>query len=255
MNLSIVIPCYNDVDTVAKLRREFFPVAAELAKTRLVEVVFVDDGSTDGTWETLNDAFGNGKVPGTSVRIERHSANRGLGAALRTGFGVACGEVVVTTDSGGAYQFSEIPALLDLLTSEVDLVTASPYHPQGGVGAVPPFRLSLSRGASLLYRLLVSWNVYTYTAVFRAYRWMVLEHVPFDSNDCLAGTELLVNGLLLGYRVAEYPTVRHSRARGVSSAKIMRTILAHLRFQWRVLLHRLHVTPLVKDRQPVGGSA
>jgi dolichol-phosphate mannosyltransferase len=162
---------------------------------------------------------------------------------------------VVTTDCGGTYQFSEIPALLEQLTPDVDMVTASPYHPQGGVAAVPPYRLLLSRGSSLLYRLLVGWNVYTYTALFRAYRWMVLEHVPFESNGFLAGTELLVNGLLLGYRVAEYPTVRHSRAHGVSSAKIMRTILAHLRFQWRVLLHRLHVTPLVKDRQPVGGSA
>lgn len=255
MNLSIVIPCYNEVDNVAKLQREFFPVAVELAKTRSVEVVFVDDGSTDGTWPALNDAFGGGKVPGIVVHIERHSANRGLGAALRTGFGVARGEVVVTTDSDGTYQFSEIPALLEHLTPEVDMVTASPYHPQGGVAEVPPYRLILSRGDSLLYRLLVSWNVYTYTALFRAYRWTVLEHVPFESNGFLAGTELLVNGMLLGYRVAEHPTMLHSRAHGVSKAKIARTILAHLRFQWRVLLHRLHITPLVKGRQPVGGPA
>ncbi len=255
MNLSIVIPCYNEVDNVSKLQREFFPVATELARTRSVEVVFVDDGSTDGTWQALTGAFGGGKVPGIAVHLQRHTVNQGLGAALRTGFGMARGEVVVTTDSDGTYRFSEIPALLERLTSEVDLVTASPYHPQGGVANVPPSRLILSRGDSLLYRLLVSWNVYTYTALFRAYRWMVLEHVPFESNGFLAGTELLVNSLLLGYRVAEYPTVLRSRVHGVSKAKIVRTILAHLRFQWRVLLHRLHVQSLVKDRQPVGGPA
>src|SRR5574341_242348 len=192
MNLSIVIPCYNEVDNVVKLRREFFPVAAELAKTQLIEVVFVDDGSTDGTGSALNDAFGGGKVPGISVRIERHNANRGLGAALRTGFGVARGEVVVTTDSDGTYQFSEIPALLERLTPDVDIVTASPYHPQGGVADMPASRLILSRGDSLLYRLLVSWDVYTYTALFRAYRWMVLEHVPFESNGFLADRKSVV---------------------------------------------------------------
>jgi dolichol-phosphate mannosyltransferase len=255
MDLSIVIPCYNEIDNVPKLRREFFPVAVELAKTRTVEVVLVDDGSTDGTWDALHEAFGGGKTAGIAVRLERHCANRGLGAALRTGFGVARGEVVVATDSDGTYKFSEIPALLERLTPEVDIVTASPYHPQGGVAGVPPYRLILSRGDSLLYRLLVNWNIYTYTALFRAYRWMVLEHVPFESDGFLAGTELLVNGLLLGHRVAEYPTVLHARAHGLSKAKIARTILAHLRFQWRILLHRLGVTPLVKDRQPVGRSA
>jgi len=254
MNLSIVIPCYNKMESVPKLRQEFFPVAVELAKTRSVEVIFVDDGSTDGTWESLTAAFGDGKVPGIQVRVERHAVNRGLGAALRTGFGVARGEVVITTDSDGTYPFTEIPALLLPLTPEVDIVTASPYHPDGDVVGVSAYRLILSQGSSLLYRLLVDWNVRTYTALFRAYRWTVLEHVPFASNGFLAGTELLVNGMLLGYHAAEYPTVLHSRARGVSKVKIVRTILAHLRFQWRILLHRLHVTPLVKGRQPVGGQ-
>jgi len=253
MDLSIVIPCYNEADNVPKLQREFFPVAAELARTRSVEVIFVDDGSTDGTWQALTDTFA-GKVPGIPVRIERHTVNRGLGAAIRTGFAVARGEVVVTTDSDGTYQFTEIPALLSRLTPDVDIVTASPYHPEGGVAGVSAYRLILSQGSSLLYRLLADWNVHTYTALFRAYRWTVIEHVPFKSNGFLAGTELLVSGMLLGYHAAEYPTVLHARAHGVSKAKIIRTIQAHLRFQWRVLLHRLHVTPLVKDRQPVGGQ-
>ena len=254
MNLSIVIPCYNEAENVPKLRREFFPVALELAKTRSLEVIFVDDGSTDGTWQALTEAFGGGKVPGIVVRVERHVVNRGLGAAIRTGFGVARGEIVVTTDSDGTYQFAEIPALLSYLTPEVDIVTASPYHPDGGVAGVSAYRLILSRGSSLLYRLLADWKVHTYTALFRAYRWTVLEHVPFESNGFLACTELLVNGMLLGYHAAEYPTVLHARAHGASKAKIVRTILAHLRFQWRILLHRLHITPLVKDRQPVGGQ-
>lgn len=87
--------------------------------------------------------------------------------------------------------------------------------------------------------------------LFRAYRRKVIEHMSFESDGFLAGTELLVKGMLLGYRVAEYPTVLHSRVSGMSKAKLARTILAHLNFQARVLLHRLNLVSLVEPCQAV----
>lgn len=248
MDLSIVIPCYNEVKNVPKIQREFFPVATELAKSHSLEAIFVDDGSTDGTGQALRDTFGNGHPPQVSVRFKRHSVNRGLGAALRTGFAAARGKVIVTTDSDGTYKFSEIPALLSYLTPDVDMVTASPYHPAGRVMGVPAYRLILSRGSSTIYRLLVDWRVHTYTCLFRAYRREVIEHVSFESDGFLAGTELLVKGMLMGYRLAEYPAVLHSRVFGASKAKLARTILAHLSFQTRVLLHRLDLASLVESQ-------
>ncbi len=254
MNLSIVIPCCNEADNVGKLREELFPVVAEMAQTRSVEVVFVDDGSTDETWLALNNAFGEGRVPeGVTVRFERHPVNRGLGAAVRTGLAASRGEVVVTTDADGTYQFVTIPALLACLAPDVDIVTASPYHPKGGVANVEPYRLVLSQGSSLIYRVLVGWGVHTYTALFRAYRRRVIDDITFESNGFLGGTELMVKAMLRGYRVTEFPTVLYSRAFGASKAKIMRTIRAHLQFQWRVLLHRLRLAPLVQPR-PVEGK-
>lgn len=236
MDLSLVIPCYNEIENIPKLQTEFFPVAAELARTRSVEVIFVDDGSADGTGQALKKAFGHGNVAGVSVKIECHPVNRGLGGAIRTGLAAARGEIVVTTDSDGTYQFSEIPALLSYLKPEVDLVTASPYHPAGEVDGVPAYRLILSRGSSTMYRLLASRHVHTYTALFRAYRRSVIENVPFESNGFLAGTELLVNAMRMGYRIAEYPTVLRSRVFGESKAKLARTIQAHLNFQVQVLM-------------------
>lgn len=243
MNLSLIIPCYNEVDNVAKLEREFVPVVAELAQTRSVEVIFVDDGCTDGTVEALQKAFGaETRWP---VRIERHGRNRGLGAAIRTGLAAAQGDILVTTDSDGTYRFTEIPALLALMTPDVDIVTASPYHPQGGVAGVAAYRLVLSRGSSLIYRLLVNWRIHTYTALFRAYRRSAIANITFQSDGFLAGTELLVKAMLSGARPAELPAVLYSRVHGVSKAKIARTIRAHLGFQWRICLHRLGIAPLV----------
>jgi dolichol-phosphate mannosyltransferase len=125
------------------------------------------------------------------------------------------------------------------------MVTASPYHPSGGVAGVPAYRLLFSRGCSAIYRLLVDWRVYTYTCLFRAYRREVTEHVTFESDGFLAGTELLVKGMLMGYQAAEHPAVLYRRAYGESKAKIKRTVLAHLGFQARVLAHRLGLRPIV----------
>jgi dolichol-phosphate mannosyltransferase len=253
MQVSIVIPFYNEVLNVAKLQAELVPVAAALSVAGPIELILVDDGSTDGSLE----AFRQGIHPsaGVDLRFERHTQNRGLGAALRTGFAVAQGEVVVTTDSDGTYAFGEIPALLARLTSSVDLVTASPYHPRGGVDGVPGYRLVLSRGSSLIYRILVDAHLYTYTSLFRAYRRSVISLVPFQSSGFLAGTELLVKALLLGYTAAEYPTVLHSRASGVSKAKLTRTTMAHLRFQGQIVLHRLGLRPVVAARMAHHGGA
>jgi dolichol-phosphate mannosyltransferase len=55
--------------------------------------------------------------------------------------------------------------------------------------------------------------------------------------------------MLMGYRVAEYPTVLHSRAAGASKAKVFRIIRAHLRFQWSILLRRLRLAPLPQPQE------
>lgn len=245
MDVSIVIPACNEEDSVLPLVDKLFPVVAQLRRDRSVEVVFVDDGSRDRTYELLTQITAGQ----TDMRIVQHEVNRGLGAALRTGFAHARGDVIVTTDSDATYRFEEIPNLIAALKPGVDIVTASPYHRSGGVENVPGYRIFLSRGSSLIYQIIVSRHVATYTALFRAYRREVVRRVPFESTGFLAGTELMVNAMLMGYRVAEYPTVLHSRVAGQSKAKIFRIIRAHLRYQFSVLLRRLRLKPLPQPRE------
>jgi dolichol-phosphate mannosyltransferase len=240
MDISIVIPCCNEEDSVPQLAAKLFPVVERLRRERSVEVVFIDDGSTDATYQALREI--SSAQP--DMRIVQHAVNKGLGAALHTGFANAAGEVIVTSDSDGTYGFDEIPALVSYLRPGIDIVTASPYHRQGGIENVPAYRIFLSRGSSLIYQIIVDRHIATYTALFRAYRREVVRRVPFHSPGFLAGTELMVNAMLMGYRVAEYPTVLHARQAGASKAKIIRIIRAHLRFQWSVLLRRLKLAPL-----------
>jgi len=244
LRLSVVVPCFNEEANVRQLGDRLFPVLLTLRGAyNEVEVVLVDDGSADATWAEMLALAAN-LQEALTVRPIRHPANAGLGAALRTGLGGSTGDVVVTTDSDATYRFEEIPAILSLLTESVDIVTASPYHPRGSVDNVPRHRLVLSRGASLLYRVLVDWRIHTWTALFRAYRRRVIESVPFASTGFLAGTELLVNALAVGYRAVEYPTVLRSRVLGTSKAKLARTVRAHLEFQASVAARRLrHTAP------------
>jgi dolichol-phosphate mannosyltransferase len=246
MDLTIVIPCFDESDNIQILADELFPVVGELRRDRSVEVLFVEDGSTDGTGELLRDRFGGDP----DVRVARHDRNRGLGAALRTGFKHASGEVVVTTDSDASYPFSLIVPLLDRLQPGVDLVTASCYHRDGGVDNVPGYRIFLSKSASLMYRILVDWNIHTYTCMFRAYRRNILDTLTFESRGFLAVTELLVSARLQGYTVSELPCTLRVRRYGASKAKLSWIILSHLRFQVRMLLSGdvLHRRPSVSPR-------
>jgi len=245
MLLSVIIPCYNEEDNVQKMRDELYPVLENLSRDYEIQVVFVDDGSRDETLSRLKETFGGMNHPRIRYVFLKHEVNRGLGAALRTGFAGAQGDLIVTTDSDGTYKFATIPALLAKLTPDVDIVTASPYHPDGQVVGVPGYRLVLSQGASFLYRVLVNWRIHTYTCLFRAYRRKVIDTITFKSDGFLAGTELMVKGMLKGYKVSEYPAVLYSRVFGTSKAKLIRTIRAHLGFQWQVFLHRLRLVPLV----------
>lgn len=264
MKLSIIIPCYNESENINKLYDELLPVVRNLVLNNteidlpnfsLIEMVFVDDGSSDDSLLKLKEYFQDENKTWLLCKFIRHETNRGLGAAIRTGFSNSEGDIIVTVDSDGTYKFSEIPSIISCLyAKDVDIVTASPYHPQGHVAGVPSNRLFLSRGSSFLYRLLVDWNIYTYTSLFRAYRSEVVKNIGFKSDGFLAGTEILVNAVSKGLRVAEFPSVLTKRMYGVSKAKILETIFAHLNFQWQLLFHRFQKVVIDTDKKQINQS-
>lgn len=234
-DLSVIIPCYNEAEGIAHMHARLLAVLPELQKRGSIEVVLVDDGSSDSTFDDLHAAFADVD----HVTIVQHERNRGLGAALRTGFAHASGTILVTADSDGTYPFAEIPRMLDMLKPGIDVVTASPYHPAGGVENVPGYRVFLSKGASLMYRVLLDWRIHTYTSMFRAYRREVVERVHTQSNGFLMVTELLVGTLLSGFHVAEYPTTLRVRRYGQSKARVLAIIRSHLQFQGALIGSRL----------------
>jgi glycosyltransferase involved in cell wall biosynthesis len=117
--LSVVIPCYNEVATVA------YVVKRVLESPWVAEVILVDDGSTDGTRDLLGDLTSDGDVP---VRVVLHPHNRGKGAALRTGFAEATAEYVIVQDADLEYDPGEFGTLLvPLIDGRADVVYGSRF--------------------------------------------------------------------------------------------------------------------------------
>ena len=232
----MVAPLFNEEDSIPMLAHTLSQLAGRLAPEYELECVLVDDGSRDNTTSEAEKHF----TSFPRVILIRHDRNRGPGAAVRTGFGKATGDLICTIDSDCTFDPLNLPSMLKILDDQkADIVTASPYHPNGGVENVPPWRLLLSRGASFIYRRVSACKLYTYTSFMRIYRRRVIETVKFEDNGFAAFTEMLLRAGLQGYKVAEIPMVLKSRAVGTSKMKVMYTIRTHLGLMTRALWWRI----------------
>jgi len=185
-SVSIIIPCFNESEGIEPLKIKLLPVLEQLRLVRSVELILVDDGSTDNTFVKLELSFDQ------QAYIVCHKTNRGIWAAIRTGLAYSTGKIICTLDSDCTYDPKHVIDLLDLIHGDVDIVTGSPYHPKGTVTNVPAWRLFLSKGLSQIYRLVLPRKLYTYTSIFRAYRREVLETIPTTSLRFLGLVEILV---------------------------------------------------------------
>ncbi|MBI2151825.1 glycosyltransferase family 2 protein [Candidatus Woesearchaeota archaeon] len=237
--LSIIIPCYNEELGIPNLKSHLDQILNNLSKTYSLELIFVDDGSKDRTLELLKENFCGLKKNKIEAKFIKHEVNQNLGAAMRTGFANATGDFVITMDSDCTYDPQTIPEMLKLLGENTDMVVASPYHPLGEVKNVPKYRLLLSGAITLIYRLLTGSKIYTYTALFRAYKQKVIKDVHFNSNDFLATAEMLINALNKGYKVKEFPTILNVRQFGESKIRLARVIKSHFKYASSLLFLKL----------------
>jgi dolichol-phosphate mannosyltransferase len=104
MRVSVVVPVYNEEKTVAKVLGLLSNVPLDL------EVVVVDDASTDRTWDILQEL--RQKEPYNKYRYVRHERNQGKGVGLRTGFGLVTGDLVTIQDADMEYDPQDLPALV-----------------------------------------------------------------------------------------------------------------------------------------------
>ncbi len=233
--ISIIIPCFNEQEGIPNLAQKLPPALAELNTYFDTELIFVDDGSSDNTNTLLHQHFSN--TPNTVIL--KHEKNQNLGGALRTGFAKASGDLIAAFDSDCTYQPDVLLTMAKMMNIETDIVTVSPYHPQGKVNNVPKYRLFLSKSISKIYGLLLHANIYTYTAMVRVYKKEVIENIQFKSNTFLAVTEIMIKSLLKGYKVKELPTTLSVRQFGTSKIKTVKVMRDHLKLIGKIIRYKL----------------
>jgi glycosyltransferase involved in cell wall biosynthesis len=202
VTLSVVIPCYNEIDTVEELLRKVREVPLRM------EVIVVDDGSTDGTRELLTRLREEGLVD----QLVFHEHNSGKGAALRTGFARATGDVVVVQDADLEYDPSEFPLLLEpILGGKADAVFGSRFL--GGPHRVLLYWHSVgNRLLTLLSNMLTDVNLTDMETCYKMVRRELLQSLPLSADRFGIEPELTARLAQAGARIYELPISYHGRS-------------------------------------------
>lgn len=176
MKLSIIIPVYNEHKTVPKI---LAAVQAAPCPADDRELVIVDDASTDGTADVLAERVRENP----QWKLLRHEKNRGKGAALRTGFEAATGDLILIQDADLEYDPGDYPALLQpILDGRADVVYGSRFI-GGGPHRVAYFWHSVgNRFLTLLSNMLTDLNLTDMEVCYKVFKKKVLDSVELKEN-------------------------------------------------------------------------
>ena len=205
MLLSVVIPVFNEEQTVGNIIKRVKAVMAKLGCG--YEIIVVDDYSGDQSLEISKKA---------GARVYQLKTHMGKGYALRAGLAKAKGEIVVTIDSDGSHRPEELPLLLaPVLKNQADLAIGSRYLSQKPVVA-----RRLNAFGVRLFNFLI--RLFTRTAVsdsqsgYRVMKSAVLADMHLKSGEYEIESEMLVKTAKLGFRVVEVPITFEQRTYGRS---------------------------------------
>jgi glycosyltransferase involved in cell wall biosynthesis len=202
VTLSVVVPCYNEIHTVERLLRSVRDVRLR------IEVIVVDDGSTDGTRDLLEKLRDEGLVD----QLVFHSRNGGKGAALRTGFARATGDVVVVQDADLEYDLSEFPFLLEpILSGKADAVFGSRFL--GGAHRVLLYWHSVgNRLLTLLSNMFTDVNLTDMETCYKMVRRELLQSLRLSADRFGIEPELTARLARTGARIYEVPISYNGRS-------------------------------------------
>ena len=161
-SLTIAVPLYNESETIDYMKERLIEAIEKINLPNL-NILFVDDGSTDNTYDLLSEKFSDFK----NVEIIKHNKNKNLNGFLITVINNCDTEFVVFLDSDCTFDPIYIADMLNLISPDIDIINVSPYHHEGDVEGVKKGRLLVSNGANMLYNLLVDKNISSYTTIFK----------------------------------------------------------------------------------------
>ena len=194
MKLSVVIPCFNEFSTIQTAVNR-----VKEAPLDEIEIVIVDDASTDGTREVLKK-----EIEQSVDKVIYHDVNSGKGAALRSGFREVSGDIVVVQDADLEYDPSEIPILMQpILTGKADVVYGSRFTGSGPHRVLYFWHMIGNRFLTLLSNMLTNLNLTDIETCYKMFRREVIQSIEIKEDRFGFEPEITAKIARTGCRIYE----------------------------------------------------
>jgi len=195
LKLSVLIPVYDEVNTISAVLEEVGRVSVEK------EIILVDDCSTDGTREFLRERFGEG---GGGIKVIYHDANMGKGAAIKTALTYASGDFSIIQDADSEYDPGDYPLLLEAARDQkVDVVFGSRF---AMTWRVTSFWHFLVNGfLTLLTNILFGSRLTDMETCYKMIRTDIFKELAIESQRFEIEAEITAKLLKAGHQIVEVP--------------------------------------------------
>ena len=222
--LTVLVPVFDERNTVGEVVRRLRTL--EMPDHLELEVLVVDDGSTDGTDKVLR------AVEDSTVRVVRHASNKGKGAAIRTGLAEARGDLVLVQDADLEYDPADVPALLQpVITGRSKVVYGSRFHPSRE--AMPLTTLMKDRALSIAACVLYNTTITDVETGFKVFDTELLRSLNLQSDGFEIDAEVTAKVLRSGQKIFEVPVSyanRPAKRPGSKNRLKLLQVLAKQRF-------------------------
>jgi glycosyltransferase involved in cell wall biosynthesis len=202
LTVTVVIPWYNEVDTIAEVLQRVESVG--IAE----EIIIVDDGSTDGTRAVLATIEAEEHQ---NLRIVYHEHNQGKGAALRTGFSTAKSDVIIIQDADFEYDPREYPSLLKPLEEGIATVVYGSRFLGGPRKAMNFWNMVANRSLTLVTNILYNAILSDMETCYKVFRREVADNMKIRARGFEFEPEFTAKVLKQGIRIYEVPISYNGR--------------------------------------------
>lgn len=224
--LSVIIPVYNEEQTITRVIDKVLALPIQL------EVIVVNDGSSDGTWDSLQSFAKH-----SSVRCFTHDVNQGKGAALRTGIARASGDIVIIQDADLEYDPSNIATLIQpLLDGVTDVVYGSRYlsHAQQDPSRIHRFGNWLLTAFS---NMMSQQSLTDMETCYKAFRRELIQSIQIEENRFGFEPEITAKLGKCGAHIIEMPVTYHARGwhegKKIGWRDLVRTLYCIIKYNLR----------------------
>ncbi|MDJ0901076.1 MAG: glycosyltransferase family 2 protein [Xenococcus sp. MO_188.B8] len=194
MKLSVVIPCYNELGTIGTVVQ-----AVKASPIKDLEIILVDDCSTDGTRELLDS-----RLQSEVDQIIYHRKNRGKGAALRTGFAAATGDIIIVQDADLEYDPQEYPLMIEPIQSnKADVVFGSRFQGARPHRVVYYWHRVGNVFLTILSNMFTNINLTDMETCYKAFRREVIKSIKIQENRFGFEPEITAKVAKMGCRIYE----------------------------------------------------